>query len=122
MIRDPSGQRVLGVGTVTRDITERKRVEEEQRFLAEAGAVLASSLDYEQTLSTLGQLMVRDFADWCIVDIVEDDDRPRRLKVISARASQASLAARAGAAAARSASTPPRRAGPGYATRSWSNG
>ena len=29
-----------------RDITQRKRVEEEQRFLAEAGAVLASSLDY----------------------------------------------------------------------------
>ena len=94
MIRDPSGERVLGMGTVTRDISERKRVEEEQRFLAEAGAVLASSLDYEQTLSTLGQLMVRDFADWCIVDLVEGDNRPRRLKVISARASQASLATR----------------------------
>ena len=56
--------------------------------------MLASSLDYEQTLSTLGQLMVRDFADWCIVDLVEGESRPRRLKVISARASQASLAAR----------------------------
>ena len=55
--------------------------------------MLASSLDYEQTLSTLGQLMVRDFADWCIVDLVESDNRPRRLKVISARASQAPLAA-----------------------------
>ena len=93
MIRDPSGERVLGMGTVTRDISQRKRVEEEQRFLAEAGSVLASSLDYEQTLSTLGQLMVRDFADLCIVDLVESDDRPRRLKVISARASQAPLAA-----------------------------
>ena len=60
-----------------RDITERKRVEKEQRFLAEAGAVLASSLDYEQTLTTLGQLVVRDFADWCIVDIVEDGNRPQ---------------------------------------------
>ena len=77
-----------------RDATERKRAEDEQRFLAEAGAVLASSLDYEETLSTLGQLMVREFADWCIVDLVDRDARPRRLKVVSARASQASLAAR----------------------------
>ena len=42
-----------------RDITERKRIEWEQRLLAEAGAVLASSLDYEQTLTTLGR------ARWC---------------------------------------------------------
>jgi len=77
-----------------RDVTERKRVEDEQRFLAEAGAVLASSLDYEETLSTLGQLMVRDFADWCIIDVLDSDARPRRLKVVSARTSQAPLAVR----------------------------
>jgi PAS domain S-box-containing protein len=94
IIRDPSGERVLGMGTVTRDISDRKRVEEEQRFLAEAGAVLASSLDYEQTLTTVGRLVVRDFADWCTVDLIEDKTGPRRLKVISARASEASLAAR----------------------------
>ena len=123
MIRDPSGERVLGMGTVTRDITERKRVEEEQRFLAEAGAVLASSLDYEQTLSTLGQLMVRDFADWCIVDLVESDNRPRRLQGRQ-RAREPGAAGRpAGAAAARSASTPPRRTDRWTADgRSWLNG
>ena len=60
-----------------RAVAERKRIEDEQRFLAEAGALLATSLDYEQTLTTLGQLMVRDFADWCIVDVVEDA-QPRR--------------------------------------------
>ena len=49
-----------------RDITERKRFEKEQQFLAEAGAVLAASLDYEQTLATVARLVVRDFADWCM--------------------------------------------------------
>ena len=32
IIRDPSGERVLGMGTVTRDITERKRAEEALRL------------------------------------------------------------------------------------------
>jgi PAS domain S-box-containing protein len=76
-----------------RAVVERKRTEDEQRFLAEAGALLATSLDYEQTLTTLGHLMVRDFADWCIVDVVEDDHRPRRLKVVSAAPDSAHLGA-----------------------------
>jgi PAS domain S-box-containing protein len=85
------GQAVLTVAV--RDITERKRIEAEQRFLADAGAVLASSLDYEQTLTTLGHLAVRELADWCIVDLVEEGDRPRRLRVVSGDPDQASLAA-----------------------------
>jgi PAS domain S-box-containing protein len=66
-----------------RVVAERKRIEEEQRFLAEAGAVLATSLDYEQTLTTLGQLMVREFADWCIVEVVENVNRVKQTKVVS---------------------------------------
>ena len=57
-----------------RDITERTRVEKEQRFLAEAGAVLAASLDYEQTLATVAHLVVRDFADWCMVEVIEEHE------------------------------------------------
>ncbi len=76
-----------------RDITARKRIEKEQQFLSEAGAVLASSLDYEQTLMNVGQLVVRDLADWCIVEIVEGEERIRRLKVVSADPTKASLAA-----------------------------
>jgi PAS domain S-box-containing protein len=75
-----------------RDITTRKRIEKEQRFLAEAGAVLASSLDYEQTLATVGQLVVRDLADWCIVDIIEDDEQVKRLKVVGADPTKVALA------------------------------
>jgi len=66
-----------------RDVTERKRLEKEQQFLAEAGAVLSASLDYEQTLASVARLVVRDFADWCSVEIIEHDDQARRLKVVS---------------------------------------
>ena len=47
--------------------------EEQQRFLAEAGAVLASSLDYAATLQSIARLAVPVFADWCIVDVVEEE-------------------------------------------------
>jgi PAS domain S-box-containing protein len=79
--------------TVVRDISERKRVEEERArlveeqaarreaeaaqrrwaFLAEASAILSSSLDYETTLASVARLAVPTLADWCSVDIVTDD-------------------------------------------------
>ena len=31
--------------------------------------MLSASLDYEQTLATVAQLVVRDVADWCVVEI-----------------------------------------------------
>ncbi len=42
------------------------------RFLADASQVLATSLDYRQTLSQVAALAVPTHADWCAVDIVED--------------------------------------------------
>ncbi len=59
--------------TVIEDITELKRVEQDQRFLAEAGRVLTSSLDYERTLRTVAALAVPAIADWCVVDLRTDD-------------------------------------------------
>jgi PAS domain S-box-containing protein len=55
------------------DITERKRIEEAQRFLAEASMMLASSLDYEATLASVARLAVGELADWCVVDLLEAD-------------------------------------------------
>ncbi|WP_281316879.1 ATP-binding sensor histidine kinase [Polyangium sp. y55x31] len=40
-------------------------------FIAEAGAVLSESLDYQETLACLAQLCVRSISDWCVIDIVE---------------------------------------------------
>jgi PAS domain S-box-containing protein len=66
---------------VAHDITERKRREEAQRFLAEVGATLSSSLDYRITLANVARLAVPRLADWCAVDIVEEDGSLERLAV-----------------------------------------
>ncbi|WP_437974225.1 ATP-binding sensor histidine kinase [Sorangium sp. So ce295] len=49
-------------------------------FLAEAGAVLSESLDYEKTFARLGRLCVQELSDWCVIHIVEDKEI-RRLAV-----------------------------------------
>ena len=54
------------------DITDLKQAEETQRLLAEAGRVLAGSLDYEETLRSVAWLAVPGLADWCTVDVVGD--------------------------------------------------
>lgn len=57
--------------------------EAEQRltFLAEAATILASSLDYESTLTTVARLAVPRIADWCAVDMVAEDGSVQRLAV-----------------------------------------
>jgi PAS domain S-box-containing protein len=68
---------------VLRDVTEQRRTESEQRFLSEVGAILSSSLDYEETLTSVARLAVRDFADICIVDLLEESGEARRLRTVS---------------------------------------
>jgi PAS domain S-box-containing protein len=50
-------------------------------FLAEAGTVLSSSLDYEATLAAVARLAVPTIADWCAVDIVGEAGALQRLAV-----------------------------------------
>jgi PAS domain S-box-containing protein len=64
------------------DITAQRRIQKEQAFLAEVGAVLASTLDYEETLTNIARLAIREFADHFTVDIAEGGG-VRRLKTMS---------------------------------------
>jgi len=84
---DVRGKPIMTVAL--RDISDQKRIENEQRFLADVGAVLTSTLDYEDTLSNIAQLAVRDLADFCIVDVVEEVGGIRRLKVVNRDPSKA---------------------------------
>jgi PAS domain S-box-containing protein len=48
-------------------------------FLAEAGSLLAASLDYETTLTQVAGLVVPHIADWCAVDLLAADGSLQRL-------------------------------------------
>jgi PAS domain S-box-containing protein len=67
--------------SIFQDITERRRAEESQKFLAEAGGVIASSLDYETTLASVARMAVPVLADWCSVDVLEENGTLNRLAV-----------------------------------------
>ncbi|MGI9050915.1 MAG: PAS domain S-box protein, partial [Rubrobacteraceae bacterium] len=66
---------------VAHDVTERKQNEDSQRFLVEAGMVLASSLDYQTTLASVARMAVPGLADWCAVDMVGENGEIQRLAV-----------------------------------------
>lgn len=67
------GSQVEATITVIEDVTEQKRAEQQGAFLAHVSSVLASSLDHQQTLSNVAQLAVPDIADWCAVDLIDED-------------------------------------------------
>src|SRR3954470_14917543 len=53
----------------------------QKSFLAEAGKILASSLDYEKTLATVADLVVPGLADWCFIYILNESGVPVLLAV-----------------------------------------
>jgi PAS domain S-box-containing protein len=61
--------------------SEAEAAERRVSFLAEAGAVLASSLEYQTTLASVAKLAVPSFADWAAVDIVNDKGEVERVAV-----------------------------------------
>jgi PAS domain S-box-containing protein len=97
-IADAQGNK-QGAVVVMHDITERKQAEAERAqlireqtarleseadqqrsaFLVKVTTVLASSLNHEQTLASVANLVVPFFADWCTVDLLEANQEIRRV-------------------------------------------
>lgn len=64
------------------------------RFLVRAGEVLASSMDYDATLHNVVSLAVPAIADWCAVDLVQEDGTLARVAVAHPDAGRMELARR----------------------------
>jgi PAS domain S-box-containing protein len=71
-VRNPAGEIETAV-TIIEDVTTAKRTALRMEFLARASQVLASSLDYQQTLRNVAGLAVPRIADWCAVDLFDEE-------------------------------------------------
>lgn len=101
-------------GSILTDVTQRKRVEKERRrlllaareaqdraeqaekrfeFLAAAGKLLVSSLDHGETLRTIADLAVPALADWCFVELLQDDGSIKRVAWAAANPQHAAVMA-----------------------------
>jgi PAS domain S-box-containing protein len=81
--RDAQGI-VAGIVGMSTNITERRQKEQENSLLAEAGRVLAESLDYRVTLNTVAHLVAPALADWCSVLVLNADGRLESVAVAHA--------------------------------------
>ncbi len=73
-VRDASGSIEAAV-TIIEDVSESQRAALRSEFLAQTGQLLASSLDYEETLRNVAGLAVPQIADWCAVDLFDEGKR-----------------------------------------------
>lgn len=64
------GEKVRIAGTMI-DLTERRRLQDERRLLAQAGMILDLSMDYEATLPTLAQLISNAMGDLCLIHLMQ---------------------------------------------------
>jgi PAS domain S-box-containing protein len=64
---------LISIVGIPRDGTEHQQLQEANRLLAEAGALLNDTVDYEAPLTTLAQLAVPQLADWCAVHLLQAD-------------------------------------------------
>jgi len=72
---------VLDIDVLKRSVLVAEEATRAANMLSEASALLASSLDYETTLESLTRLSTAAFADWCAVDLLNDDGTIRHLTV-----------------------------------------
>ncbi|HEX7118636.1 MAG TPA: ATP-binding protein [Longimicrobiales bacterium] len=66
------------------DVTEEKRAERAERLLADAGEILAQSLDVHATLRRLVQLIVARMADDCVIDVLGPGGREEARHIAAA--------------------------------------
>lgn len=82
-LRDDAGAVARWIG-VTSDIDSRRRAETQSRYLADAGRLAETTLDFDATLASLADLAVPGFADWCSVSLLHDDGAIRAVAIAHA--------------------------------------
>ena len=108
-VRDGAGE-PLYTQTFLRDIGELKRAEDRREnlqaaeraaasesaerqsrldFVRRAGDELAATLDRDRALNRVAELVVSDFADWCVIDVADEANELRRVAIARAELTKA---------------------------------
>jgi serine phosphatase RsbU (regulator of sigma subunit) len=72
--------------------SELQRTQLAESFMSEASRVLASSMDYADTLKRVTRLVVPQIADWCAIDVINEQDEIERVAVHHSDPAQLELA------------------------------
>ncbi len=74
--------------------SELRRTQLAESFMSEASRVLASSMDYADTLQRVARLVVPRIADWCAIDVLDEQKRIERVAVHHSDPARLELAGR----------------------------
>ncbi|HUN77569.1 MAG TPA: SpoIIE family protein phosphatase [Solirubrobacteraceae bacterium] len=80
-IAGPASGRMEYVVNVFENVTEVKRAQLAEAFMAQASRVLSSSLDYAETLRRVARLAANQLADWCALDVLDERGELERVAV-----------------------------------------
>ena len=79
---------------VFENVTQVKRAQLAEAFMAQASRVLASSMDYNETLKRIARLAASELAEWCAVDVLGERGELERVAVHHADPEMLALAER----------------------------
>lgn len=76
--------KVVSAEAIRDDKAQLKYHADNLEYLSEASKLLSSSLDYQTTLRSVGELAVPKIADWCSIDILDDSGGIQQVAVAHA--------------------------------------
>lgn len=79
-VKNEEGQ-VMMVVNIFHDVTHLKRAELGQRLLAEASQVMTQDFSYKKRLENLANIIVPSIADWCAIDLLDENKKLQRITV-----------------------------------------
>lgn len=82
---------VIGASKIARDISEKKKDEERQKFLNQVNEKLAISLNHNLTLHEIAELIVPFLADYCRIALVDSNNTIKEIVVNHEDPSKVSL-------------------------------
>ncbi len=71
----------VGLTAFLSDITEMRKVKEDQKFLEDASIILSTSIDYQTTLTNIAKLIIPYLADYCRIVVIGEGNKIEEIAV-----------------------------------------